>query len=85
MGSCLSGAKCLNSSSLKPAPNCRWQQTLVAAKLLLNTGIAADNPEAVQQALTLSNPVLEKLQKARVRPLLGPTGANMIHQICIMR
>mgnify|MGYP001086536449 CR=1 FL=1 len=40
-----------------------WQHTPVAVKILLNTALDVYNEEAVNQALTLSNPVLENLQK----------------------
>jgi len=42
-----------------------WQHTPVAVKILLNTSLDVYNEEAVKQALTLSNPVLENLQKVR--------------------
>ncbi|GAB4822575.1 hypothetical protein N2152v2_009621 [Parachlorella kessleri] len=41
----------------------RWQQTPVAVKILLNTALDVYSEDAVKQALTLSNPVLENLQK----------------------
>ncbi|GAB4821009.1 hypothetical protein N2152v2_008055 [Parachlorella kessleri] len=40
-----------------------WQCTPVAVKILLNTAVDMYSEEAVQQAITLSNPVLENLQK----------------------
>ncbi|GAB4822570.1 hypothetical protein N2152v2_009616 [Parachlorella kessleri] len=40
-----------------------WQHTPVAVKILLNTALDVYSEEAVKQALTLSSPVLENLQK----------------------
>ncbi|GAB4822572.1 hypothetical protein N2152v2_009618 [Parachlorella kessleri] len=40
-----------------------WQHTLVAVKILLNTAMDVYSEDAVKQGLTLSNPVLENLQK----------------------
>ncbi len=37
----------------------------MAVKILLNTALDVYSEEAVKQALTLSNPVLENLQKVR--------------------
>ena len=42
-----------------------WQRTPVAVKILLNTALDVYSEEAVKQARTLSNPVLENLQKVR--------------------
>jgi hypothetical protein len=44
-----------------------WQSMTVAVKILLNTAIDVYNSEedTMHQALTLSNPVLENLQKVR--------------------
>lgn len=45
----------------------KWHQTLVAVKILMNTGVNPDDKEAMQQlALTLSSPLLNNLQKVRV-------------------
>lgn len=41
----------------------KWQEQLVAAKVLLNTGVDVDDEAAMEQALTFSNPVLLNLQK----------------------
>lgn len=43
-----------------------WQETPVAVKVLMNTGVDAFNEEAVQPAITLSNPLLANLQKVRL-------------------
>lgn len=42
----------------------KWKETLVAAKILLNTGVDVDG-ESPRQVLTLSNPLLLNLQKVR--------------------
>ena len=41
----------------------KWNQTTVAVKVLLSTALDAYREEALQQALTLSSPVLANLQK----------------------
>lgn len=41
----------------------KWQETLVAVKILLSTAVEMSSEEAAQQALTLSSPVLANLQK----------------------
>lgn len=40
-----------------------WKGTQVAVKILLHTALDACNQEAMNQALTLSNPVLANLSK----------------------
>ncbi|GAB4813555.1 hypothetical protein N2152v2_000601 [Parachlorella kessleri] len=44
----------------------KWQRTPVAVKILVNTALDVYNNKAVKRALTLSNPVLENLQKEAV-------------------
>ncbi|GAB4813554.1 hypothetical protein N2152v2_000600 [Parachlorella kessleri] len=44
----------------------RWQHTAVAVKILVSTALDACNNKAAQRALSLSNPVLENLQKEAV-------------------
>lgn len=41
----------------------RWRETQVAVKILLSTVLDMYSQEAMQQALTLSNPILQNLQK----------------------
>ena len=43
----------------------------MAVKILVSTGLDACKDTAVQRALTLSNPVLENLQKVRVCFVVG--------------
>lgn len=41
----------------------KWQETQVALKVLLNTGLNAIDDEGMLSSMTLSNPLLENLQK----------------------
>ncbi len=50
----------------------KWRETLVAVKLLLNTGVNLDNMEAAADlALSLSNPILSNLQQVGQGSRLG--------------
>jgi serine/threonine protein kinase len=41
----------------------KWRETLVAVKILMNTGVDIEDADDAERALTLSNPVLESLEK----------------------
>jgi serine/threonine protein kinase len=46
----------------------KWRETLVAVKLLLNTGVDVEDMEAAAElAISLSNPVLFNLQQVQAR------------------
>jgi len=47
----------------------KWHETMVAVKLLLNTGVnlGDDLDAAAELALSLSNPILHNLQQVRKR------------------
>ncbi len=44
----------------------KWHHTPVAVKILVNTALDVYGDKAAKRALTLSNPVLENLQKVGV-------------------
>lgn len=60
----------------------RWRQTIVAVKILLTNSVGLCSEEAMQHALTLSNPVLENLQKVRGFVLLGGGGQDATAGFC---
>ena len=41
----------------------KWRETLVAVKILMNTGVDIEDADDAERALTLSNPVLVDLEK----------------------
>ena len=41
----------------------KWHETLVAVKVLLSSGVSLEDADDVERAITLSNPVMENLQK----------------------
>jgi hypothetical protein len=43
----------------------KWRETLVACKILMNTGVDIEDADDAERALTLSNPVLVDLEKVR--------------------
>jgi hypothetical protein len=57
----------------------KWRETLVAVKLLLNTGVNLDDMEAAAElAISLSNPILHNLQQVRcARCALGGGGSSL--------
>lgn len=57
----------------------RWQETQVAVKILLTTALDMYSQEGMQQALTLSSPILQNLQKVgwRVAALLERKDAEV--------
>ena len=41
----------------------KWRETLVAVKILMNTGVDIEDADDAERALTLSNPILMDLEK----------------------